>query len=164
MTKPGAVTSVQLAVLCKPPSAVRNPLTPPPHTGNPLAPGFISEPCYNLLYLELAACRLTALPAGLARFVPNVRVLNLNYNFLADTRALEGLCRLRKLTVIGSRITATRQLVRVLRGMRDIEMLDFRYVPFGVPCSFFIVRCSMVRCAWFGLHCTWAHAAAGGVM
>ena len=93
-----------------------------------MQPGFISEPCYNLFYLELAACRLTELPADFARLVPNVRMLNLNYNFLEDLRPLEGLSRLRKLTIIGSRIKSTKQFVRVLKGMLDIEILDFRYV------------------------------------
>ena len=60
--------------------------------------------------------------------VPNVRVLNLNYNFLEDPRPLDGLTRLRKLTIIGSRIKGAKQLIRMLRGMRDIEMVDFRYV------------------------------------
>lgn len=92
--------------------------------------GFISEPCYNLVYLELAACRLTALPE-LARLTPNVRVLNLNYNFVEDVRALQGLTRLRKLSMIGSRVAASRALVRMLRGMLDVEMLDFRYARFS---------------------------------
>jgi len=96
-------------------------------SGNPIPSGFISEPCYNLIYMELAACRLTSLPQDLAKLIPNVRVLNLNYNFLEDTRPLEGLTRLRKLTIIGSRIIAAKQFVRVLKGMQDIEMLDFRY-------------------------------------
>ncbi|KAL4249278.1 Cell Division and Infection-Related Protein [Abortiporus biennis] len=98
-------------------------------SGNPLKSGFISEPCYNLVYLEIAACRLTSLPLTLSQMVPNLRVLNLNYNFLDDTRALEGLTRLRKLTIIGSRIKSTKQLVRVLKGMQEIEMLDFRMNP-----------------------------------
>ena len=98
------------------------------NVGNPMQAGFISESCYNLLYLELAACRLTSLPTELARLVPNLRVLNLNYNFLEDLRGLEGLTRLRKLTIIGSRIKATKQFVRMLKGMRDVEILDFRYV------------------------------------
>ncbi|KAI0629876.1 hypothetical protein C8Q77DRAFT_1064510 [Trametes polyzona] len=98
-------------------------------SGNPLKPGFLSEPCYNLVYLELAACRLIKLPADFARMVPNVRVLNLNYNFLEDPSPLEGLTRLRKLTIIGSRIKGAKQLVRVLRGMRDMEMIDFRMNP-----------------------------------
>lgn len=58
-----------------------------------------------------------------------MRVLNLNYNFVEDPRPLEGLTRLRKLTLIGSRVKHARLLVRVLRGMTDIEMLDFRYAP-----------------------------------
>ncbi|KAI0823208.1 hypothetical protein BC628DRAFT_1411747 [Trametes gibbosa] len=104
-------------------------------SGNPLKPGFLSEPCYNLVYLELAACRLITLPADFARRVPNVRVLNLNYNFLEDPSALEGLTRLRKLTIIGSRIKGAKQLVRVLRGMRDMEMIDFRQAPFTFSCA-----------------------------
>ncbi|GJE91807.1 hypothetical protein PsYK624_079580 [Phanerochaete sordida] len=98
-------------------------------SGNPLKPGWLVDPCYNLVYLELAACRLTHLPANLARLAPNLRNLNLNYNFLDDVRPLEGLVRLRRLTLIGSRVQHTRQLVRVLRGMLDIEMLDFRMNP-----------------------------------
>ncbi|PCH40348.1 hypothetical protein WOLCODRAFT_162289 [Wolfiporia cocos MD-104 SS10] len=95
-------------------------------SGNALPAGFLSEPCYNLVYLELAACRLRALPADLARTIPNVRVLNLNYNFLADARALAGLTRLRKLMMIGARIRGARELVRAVRMMRDAEVLDFR--------------------------------------
>ncbi|EKM49632.1 uncharacterized protein PHACADRAFT_265191 [Phanerochaete carnosa HHB-10118-sp] len=98
-------------------------------SGNPLKASWISQPCYNLVYLELAACRLTRLPADLARLAPNVRNLNLNYNFLEDVRPLEGLVRLRRLTLIGSRVQHTKQLVRVLRGMLDVEMLDFRMNP-----------------------------------
>lgn len=60
--------------------------------------------------------------------IPNVRVLNLNYNFLEDVRQLEGLTRLKKLTVIGSRLKGTRALIRVLQRMPDVEMLDFRCV------------------------------------
>ncbi|KAI9064682.1 L domain-like protein [Trametes sanguinea] len=102
-------------------------------SGNPLKPGFLSEPCYNLVYLELAACRLIQLPTDFARMVPNVRVLNLNYNFLEDPSPLRGLTRLRKLTIIGSRIKGAKQLVGVLRGMSDMEMIDFRRVM--NPCT-----------------------------
>ncbi|KAI0689252.1 hypothetical protein BC835DRAFT_1308449 [Cytidiella melzeri] len=94
--------------------------------GNPMKDGFMSEPCYNLIYLELAACRVTSLPSDLSRLTPNLRVLNLNYNFLEDVRPLQGLTRLRKLTIIGSRVKGTREFVRILRGMLDVEMLDFR--------------------------------------
>jgi len=98
-------------------------------SGNPLKAGFLTEPCYNLLYLELAACRLTSLPDELSKLVPNLRVLNLNYNFLEDARPLEGLTRLRKLTIIGSRFKATKSLIRLLQRMPEVEMLDFRMNP-----------------------------------
>jgi hypothetical protein len=104
--------------------------------GNPLKPGFLTEPCYNLLYLELAACRLTTLPDDLSKIVPNLRVLNLNYNFLEDVRPLEGLTRLRKLTIIGSRLKGTKPLIRLLQRMPDVEMLDFRYVSVHIEWTF----------------------------
>ncbi|KAI1789389.1 hypothetical protein LXA43DRAFT_892958 [Ganoderma leucocontextum] len=98
-------------------------------SGNPLKTGFLADPCYNLVYLELAACRLMRLPGDFSRMVPNVRVLNLNYNFLEDPAPLEGLSRLRKLTIIGSRIKGAKQLIRIVRGMTDMEMIDFRMNP-----------------------------------
>ncbi|KAG9092056.1 hypothetical protein FRC06_000267 [Ceratobasidium sp. 370] len=101
-------------------------------SGNPLENGFLEVPCYNLIYLELAACRLSALPTDLSRLIPNIRVLNLNYNFLSDVRPLDGLVRLRKLTIIGSRLKATKPLLRSLQSMKEIEMLDFRMNPFSL--------------------------------
>ncbi|SRR6266540_2372001 len=96
--------------------------------GNPLGADFLKEACYNLIYLELAACRLTVLPEGMSRLVPNLRMLNLNYNFLEDVEPLSGLSRLEKLTIIGSRLKSTKPLIRLVAGMPDAEMLDFRYV------------------------------------
>ncbi|KAG9087415.1 hypothetical protein FS749_002928, partial [Ceratobasidium sp. UAMH 11750] len=101
-------------------------------SGNPLEVGFLEVPCYNLIYLELAACRLSTLPTDLSRLIPNIRVLNLNYNFLSDVRPLDGLVRLRKLTMIGSRLKATKPLLRSLQSMKEIEMLDFRMNPFSL--------------------------------
>ncbi|KAF6757564.1 hypothetical protein DFP72DRAFT_891521 [Ephemerocybe angulata] len=95
-------------------------------SGNPLKAPILKEACYNLVYLELAACRLTTLPEGFGRLCPNVRVLNLNYNFLEDVRGLEELTRIQKLTIIGSRLKSTKPLIRVLQRMPDVEMLDFR--------------------------------------
>jgi hypothetical protein len=93
-----------------------------------LRAGFIEESCYNLVYLELAACRLSTLPSDLASLTPNLRVLNLNYNFIEDAQPLEGLSRLKKLTLIGSRLKGTKALIRILMGMPNVEMLDFRWV------------------------------------
>ncbi|KAI0004643.1 hypothetical protein BJV74DRAFT_971764 [Russula compacta] len=98
-------------------------------SGNALPADFLSEPCYNLIYLEIAACRLSKLPANFSTFVPNLRVLNLNYNFLYDVKPLEGLRRLNKLTIIGSRLKGTKGIIKVLRGCPDVEMVDFRMNP-----------------------------------
>jgi protein NUD1 len=107
------------------------------HLGNPMANDFMQDACYNLIYLELAACRLTSLPPKFSALVPNLRVLNLNYNFLKDIKPLEGLARLKKLTIIGSRLTGTKALIRCVKGMPDVEMLDFRYVMFFFASSSF---------------------------
>ncbi|KZT20011.1 hypothetical protein NEOLEDRAFT_1172770 [Neolentinus lepideus HHB14362 ss-1] len=98
-------------------------------SGNALKAGFLDEACYNLTYLELAGCRLATLPGNMAKLVPNLRVLNLNYNFLEDVRPLQGLTRLKKLTVIGSRLKGTKEVLRVVRGMGEAEVVDFRMNP-----------------------------------
>jgi len=91
----------------------------------------MTEACYNLVYFELAACRLTSLPANFSSLVPNVRVLNLNYNFLEEVGPLEGLNRMKKLSIIGSRVKGTKGLIRMVQRMGEIEMVDFRYeIPF----------------------------------
>jgi len=83
-----------------------------------------------LIYLEIAAVRLSKLPSNFSALVPNLRVLNLNYNFLDDVKPLEGMRRLNKLTIIGSRLKGTKGIIKVLKGCTDIEMVDFRYVSF----------------------------------
>ncbi|CAK5284332.1 unnamed protein product [Mycena citricolor] len=98
-------------------------------SGNVLSSHFFSCACYNLVYLELANCRLRSLPTGIASLVPNVRALNLNYNFLEDVRGLEGLSRLRKLSVVGARLKSTKEILRSIQGMSEIEALDFRMNP-----------------------------------
>lgn len=59
--------------------------------------------------------------------VPNIRVLNLNYNFIADVAPLCGLVRLKRLTLVGSRMKGTKGFLKALRNMPDIEMVDIRY-------------------------------------
>ena len=94
--------------------------------GNPLSCKFMTEACYNLVYFELAACRLTSLPSNFSSLTPNLRVLNLNYNFLEDVGPLEGLKRMKKLSIIGSRVKGTKGLIRMVQKMGEIEMVDFR--------------------------------------
>jgi len=96
-------------------------------TGNPLQGRvFLREACYGLVYLELAGCRLRSLPGDLGGLVPNLRVLNLNYNFLEELEALGGLTRLKKLTVIGSRVKSTKAVIRLVERLPEMEMLDCR--------------------------------------
>ncbi|KAI5119366.1 hypothetical protein M0805_008521 [Coniferiporia weirii] len=104
-------------------------------SGNPtpLPLGSTAQACYNLVYLELAACRLTTFPQNFSALMPNIRALNLNYNFLETdeiARGLAGLTRLRKLTIVGNRMTGTKALIKMLSAMgQNVEMLDFRMNP-----------------------------------
>ncbi|KAL1744080.1 hypothetical protein HDZ31DRAFT_64432 [Schizophyllum fasciatum] len=102
-------------------------------SGNALSysPASRAVPCYSLVYLELAACRLTALPDAFAGLFPNVRVLNLNYNFLEDREAakLRGLVRLRRLSMVGGRVGDAKVLVGIVSGMHEVESVDFRMHP-----------------------------------
>lgn len=73
--------------------------------------------------------------------MPNIRALNLNYNFIETdevARGLVGLKRLRKLTVVGNRMAGTKGLVKMLSAMgQNVEMLDFRYaVPLRLLLGF----------------------------
>jgi hypothetical protein len=74
----------------------------------------------------MAGCRLSSLPEGFAVAIQNVEVLNLNYNFLTDLTGMAGLARLRKLTVVGSRISGTKALVRAVQKLPHLELVDFR--------------------------------------
>lgn len=82
---------------------------------------------YNLVYLEMAACRLSVLPENMGKMVPNLRVVNLNYNFLGDiAKPFSGLSRLRKISAVGSRLKGSKSIVRMLQKMPDMEQVDLR--------------------------------------
>ncbi|KAA1088351.1 hypothetical protein PGT21_003444 [Puccinia graminis f. sp. tritici] len=98
--------------------------------GNPLPAAFPTCQFYNLLYLELAMCQCQSLPADLANLIPNIRTLNLNYNFLKDLSPLKNLRRLERLTIVGSRVkTLDRGLLSVLESLPELELLDLRQNP-----------------------------------
>ncbi|CDZ96542.1 Protein phosphatase 1, regulatory subunit, and related proteins [Phaffia rhodozyma] len=98
-------------------------------SNNPITPSFFNQRCPNLIYLEMASCMLSALPDGFSSFVPNIRNLNLNYNFLSDLVPLRGLQSLTKLSVVKSRLDATKPVVRVVRTLPNLQMLDIRMNP-----------------------------------
>lgn len=95
-------------------------------SGNAVPTSFPTEQFFNLVYLELAMCQLTSLPVNLASLIPNVRVLNLNFNFIDDLTPLTGLTRLNKLTVLGARLEKCRPIAKVLASMPELELLDLR--------------------------------------
>lgn len=99
-------------------------------SGNRLPADLFSRPFFNLVYLELAMTQADSLPDNLAELIPNVRTLNLNYDFLHDLRPLAGLSRLQKLTVLGCRLkTCGSGVVDVLQTLPELELLDLRLNP-----------------------------------
>ena len=97
-------------------------------SGNPIPLSFPTERFYNLVYLELAMCQLESLPQDLAALLPNVRAINLNFNFITDLSPLMGLTRLRKVEVVGARLSKFRGLKEVVSSWPEIETVDFRCV------------------------------------
>ena len=97
-------------------------------SGNPIPLSFPTERFYNLVYLELAMCQLESLPQNLAALLPNVRAINLNFNFMTDLSPLIGLTRLKKLEAVGARLSKFRGLKEVVSSWPEIETVDFRFV------------------------------------
>ncbi len=95
------------------------------------------QPLFSLVYLEAAACSLSEWPACFSELLPNLRCLNLNYNFLRDLTGLQGLASLRKLMMIGARLgeTGTKALLQGLRGLPGLREVDMRCVLARVPDS-----------------------------
>lgn len=96
-------------------------------SGNKLDADFIPLPVFSLVYLEAAACGLTSWPTDFAARVPNLHILNINYNFLSDLDGLAGLVRLRKLMAVGNRLGSQ----RYADGLHSapLEELDLRMNP-----------------------------------
>lgn len=108
------------------PSLIARVLTHLHPSGNPLPLSFFNQRCPNLVYIEMAACKLDTLPSTFPSFAPNVRSLNMNYNFFSDVKNLGGLKQLTKLSIVGSRLEATKPVMRMLKTLPSLEMLDLR--------------------------------------
>lgn len=62
--------------------------------------------------------------------LPNLKVLNLNYNYFTSLEGLSNMVNLRKLTVVGCRLGGREKgMVKCLKGLSSLEELDLRYVP-----------------------------------
>lgn len=73
-----------------------------------------STPLLSLQLLDVATCRLEALPEDFAAKFPNVKVLNLNFNSLLGVNELVGMNCLSRLTIAGNSISRLRRLCQVL--------------------------------------------------
>jgi len=61
--------------------------------------------------------------------LPNLKVLNLNYNYFTSLEGLSNMFNLRKLTVVGCRLGGKEKgIVKSLKGLSSLEELDLRYV------------------------------------
>ncbi|WVR05863.1 hypothetical protein IAU60_002889 [Kwoniella sp. DSM 27419] len=107
-------------------------------SGNSLPDDFFPRtPLYALVYLEAAACRLSSWPRDFARIMPNLKVLNVNYNHLPDLHGVRALAGLRKLTLVGGRLGsdetarsgASSGVLEGLKGLKSLEEVDFRMNP-----------------------------------
>jgi Leucine-rich repeat (LRR) protein len=83
----------------------------------------------NLQYLELASCGLQALPSNLGQMICNTRVLNLNYNALSGISSLAGIVRLRKVHLVGNRLTDAITDVETLSKWSNLTSIDMRSNP-----------------------------------
>ena len=86
----------------------------------------------NLQLLELANCGISSLPENLGLMMPNLRVLNINMNALADLRPLKWIPRLKRVLVAGNRISDPASLVEVLSGFGHLGEVDVRDNPVTV--------------------------------
>ncbi|GAC96262.1 protein phosphatase regulatory subunit [Pseudozyma hubeiensis SY62] len=83
----------------------------------------------NLVYLELSACQLMQLPADLAQVAPNLRSLNLDHNLISTLPSLEGMQRLKRLSLVGCRVKKSKSIITAVRGLSELQVLDCRTNP-----------------------------------
>lgn len=100
---------------------------------NVLSTFSLPAPFLDLHNLSLASTGLKTLLLDFGHKLPNLRILNLNYNALRDLRPLQGILKLQKLFVAGNRISRLRQTAAVLEGLGEaINEVDLRRNPLTV--------------------------------
>ncbi|KUI55279.1 Septation initiation network scaffold protein cdc11 [Cytospora mali] len=80
----------------------------------------------NLQLLDLANCGLRRLPDDLGEMMPNLRVLNLNFNGLSDISGIIGIPRLKRLLLAGNRLADAKSLLKVLGQFPWLVEVDLR--------------------------------------
>ena len=78
-------------------------------SGNAISQFLPSTVFLNLQYLELANSGIEHLPQEFGLMMPNIRVLNLNFNAISNIRPLSGIVRLKKLFLAGNRLGRLRE-------------------------------------------------------
>ncbi|KAL6793690.1 hypothetical protein GGI42DRAFT_345849 [Trichoderma sp. SZMC 28013] len=98
-------------------------------SGNYLGTFELKADFLNLQLLELANCGLGELPDECGQLMPNLRILNLNFNALRDLSALRFIPRLKKLLVAGNRLSDTMAVTELLTDFPHLTELDLRDNP-----------------------------------
>lgn len=80
----------------------------------------------NLQYLELANCGLQTLAPDIGQLMPNLRMLNINFNAIDDLWPLRYIPRLKKLLAAGNRLTEARKIAVSLAEFPHLSRLDLR--------------------------------------
>jgi protein NUD1 len=83
----------------------------------------------NLKRLEAASCGMQALPDDFGVQVPNLRVLNVNFNAIRDISPLLNIRRLTKLYAAGNRISRLRKTLAVVAKLGTVNEIDLRNNP-----------------------------------
>ena len=80
----------------------------------------------NLQYLELANCGLQSLSPNLGQMMPNLRMLNINFNAIDDLWPLRYIPRLKKLLAAGNRLSDAGKISSALAEFPHLSRLDLR--------------------------------------
>ncbi|KAJ6258958.1 Internalin-I [Drechslerella dactyloides] len=111
-------------------------------SGNPILSFQVDYYFNNLQYLELASCSIRNLPNNFGRLMSNVRILNLNNNAISDIKPLSGIVRLKKLYLVGNRISNLQKFSNVLRLLPSLSELDLRHNPLTLGFYAVLSKCT----------------------
>ncbi|KAI1825198.1 hypothetical protein F4861DRAFT_209676 [Xylaria intraflava] len=80
----------------------------------------------NLQYLELANCGLQFLAPDIGHLMPNLRMLNINFNAIDDLWPLRSIPRLKKFLAVGNRVADAGKAACTLAEFPHLSRLDLR--------------------------------------
>ncbi|KAI7869497.1 hypothetical protein BDF14DRAFT_1781971 [Spinellus fusiger] len=98
-------------------------------SGNMFKNIYLMHDFFTLEYLELCAASINELPDNFASLMPNLVVLYLSNNFLDSIRPLRKLRYLRKLVLIGNKITNLSDTIHDISSISHLSFLDLRENP-----------------------------------